>query len=497
MLRSKVFTILAIVVILLMGVAGGLLLAHNFRVVPTGVTPVRTIQESIRGPVPDAKKLSQTFVTIAKQVQPVVVSVSTERLIKHPGRSRPFSEGPLDDLFKGPFGRFFGMPDEVPDIPQQSLGSGVIIDGNAGYILTNYHVVSGATEINVRLVDDKKLDATLVGGDPKTDLAVIRTEGGDLPNAILGNSDAMEVGEWVIAVGNPFGLSHTVTAGIVSGRGRIINPDNYEDFIQTDAAINPGNSGGALVNLDGEVIGINTAIVSKTGYFQGAGFAIPINIARTVMTKLIKTGHVARGYIGIRMETLNAEAAEGLGVKKGVLIHQVEKHAPADRAGLRVGDVITEFQGQTVEESSKFRNAVAAMTPGTVVELKIWRDNVPHLVKLKLDELPASDTPRQASTQDDSHKPLGLSVQPLTREDARRLGYEDQDGVVVSAVERGSIAYRNDLRPDDLIQQINRKPVRSIRDYQRMLDTIKSGQVIMFFVRRGGDTTRIITLRMP
>ncbi|MBI4553505.1 MAG: Do family serine endopeptidase [Candidatus Latescibacteria bacterium] len=496
MTRSKLLLLSLVIVLTLgIGVAGGLWLARRGPVPPAGLAPVTASRASGRWVALDAKKLSQTFVAIARQTRSVVVSVNTEKLIRQPGRR--FGNGPLDDLLRGPFERFF--PD---DIPRQTLGSGVIIDGKAGYILTNHHVVDGATEISVKFVDEQKREARLIGSDPKTDLAVIRTDGGALPDAVLGDSDETEVGEWVIAVGNPFGLSHTVTAGIISARGRILNPENYEDFIQTDAAINPGNSGGALVNLDGEVIGINTAIASTTSAFpsfQGAGFAIPINLARTVMGKLIKTGHVARGYLGIRMETLNAEAAEQLGVKKGILVHQVEKRTPAERSGLRVGDVIVEFQGQGVEESTKFRDAVAAVRPGTTVELKVWRDHAFRLITLTLDELPAGDPTRQASTTapPKPHESLGLRVEPLTPADARRLGYERQDGVLVSEVERSGVAYRSDLRPGDLIQEINRKPVGSVADYRRIIDTIKPGQGALLFIRRGENATRVITFRMP
>jgi len=269
------------------------------------------------------------------------------------------------------------------------MGSGVIVDGKSGYILTNHHVVEGATTIDVSLLNDRTLKAELIGSDAKTDLAVIRIydQGGELPRAVLGNSDLLEVGEWVVAVGNPFGLSHTVTAGIVSGRGRVLNPQNYEDFIQTDAAINPGNSGGALVNLDGQVVGINTAIASNNGYFQGAGFAIPINQARLIMQQLIRTGYVARGYIGIRMEKLSVDAAEGLGIERGILIHQVEPDTPAEEAGLQSGDIIVAFQGEAVDETGQFRNAVASLMPGTGINVRIWRDGTYRDFSVTLGEL--------------------------------------------------------------------------------------------------------------
>ena len=498
MTRFQVFIIAAMT--LSIGLAGGLFLSNDAgqalrdrqSPLPPAVITVPSVQPSLRTNPVDAQSLGRTFVGVSKHVRPAVVSLRTERLVKHPsGDGRG-----LRDFFQGPLDRFFGTPEEVP---QHSMGSGFIVDGKSGYILTNHHVVDGATDIDVTLFDSKVLKAVLVGSDPKTDLAVIRIYNHEdvLPNAILGDSDALEVGEWIIAVGNPFGLNHTVTAGIVSGRGRVLNYQNYEDFIQTDAAINPGNSGGPLVNLDGEVVGISTAIASNNGYFQGAGFAIPINQARSVMAQLIQTGHVARGYIGIRMETLNADASEGLGIDHGILIQQIEPDTPADQAGLQAGDVIVEFQGKSVEESTNFRNTVASIPPGSKVAIKVWRDDTYHDITLTLGELPTSDPPQYASRPAPSREELGLSVMALSPEDAGHYGNEYDGGVVVSAVKSGSLAYRSGLQAGDLIEQVNHIPVSAVEEYNQIVDEIEPGQVMMLFIRRDATVTRVVALRKP
>lgn len=445
-------------------------------------------------PPVDARTLGQSFVGVSKQIRPAVVSLSAERRVKHPsGDGESFQ-----DLLKKPFDRFFGPPE---DILQSSMGSGVIVDGKSGYILTNHHVVKGAVSIDVTLLNDQVLKAEFIGGDERTDIAVIRVIGheADLPFAVLGDSDLLQIGEWVVAVGNPFGLSHTITAGIVSGRGRVLNPQNYEDFIQTDAAINPGNSGGALVNLDGNVIGINTAIASNNGYFQGAGFAIPINQAKMIMGQLIRSGYVARGYLGIRMETLSADAAEGLGLSRGIMIHQVEPDTPAEDAGLQSGDIIVAFQGETVKESGRFRNMVAALMPGTGVDLRILRDGTFHEVSLVLGALEAEPV-RVATMPVDkspSREELGITVAPLSVEDAIGYGEEHDGGVVVSAVQSGSLAYRGGLQVGDLIEQINHVPVPSVDDYELVVAGIKPGQTMLLFIRRDAGNTRIVTVRKP
>ena len=500
MSRFQIFIIAALM--LCVGLAGGTFLSNSSeqdRLRPNTVLPPAVITvpaaktgTAIRETPVDARTLGQTFVGVSRTIRPAVVSLSAERRVKHPSSDG----GSFRDFLKSPFGRFFGAPDEVP---QSSMGSGVIVDGTSGYILTNHHVVEGATSINVSLLDNKTLKAELIGSDAKTDLAVIRIydHESELPYAVLGDSDNLEVGEWVVAVGNPFGLSHTITAGIVSGRGRVLNPQNYEDFIQTDAAINPGNSGGALVDLNGQVVGINTAIASNNGYFQGAGFAIPINQARMIMQQLIQTGYVARGYMGIRMETLSADAAEGLGIERGILIHQVEPDTPAEEAGLQGGDIIVAFQGETVNESGQFRNAVAALRPGTGIDLRVWRDGAYQNISLTLGELDPEPQRVAATRRRAPQEELGISVTTLTEEKSERYGQDLEGGVVVSGVQSGSLAYRSGLQAGDLIEQINHIPVPTTADYNRVIDAIQPGQVMLLFIRRDAYNTRIVTVRKP
>ena len=437
----------------------------------------------------DARALGQTFVQIAKKVNPAVVSLSAVRLIAHPSVDE---EGDESDGFRGPFERFFNAPDEVL---RHSVGSGVIVDGTNGYILTNHHVVENATGIQITLFDNRVLQGTLVGGDEKTDLAVVRADipDGVLPHAVLGDSDALEVGEWIVAVGNPFGLSHTVTAGIVSGRGRVLNRENYEDFIQTDAAINPGNSGGPVINMDGHVVGISTAIASNSGYFQGAGFAIPINMARQVMGQLIRYGYVTRGYIGIRMATVTTEEATELGIDKGVLIRRIERNTPAESAGLKAGDVIVALQGEEVAESIQFRNKVASLSPGTSITLQVWRDRTLEDIHLTLGALPSAVRPQKAAARP-TKRTLGIVVEPL---DATENEYVDKTGVLVSEVKRGSEAFRFGVRAGVVILQVNDTPISSVAEYHRVMASVTSGEILMFLIRRGMDNPSIISITKP
>ncbi|MEE2993596.1 MAG: trypsin-like peptidase domain-containing protein, partial [Gemmatimonadota bacterium] len=378
---------------------------------------------------------------------------------------------------------------------RHSVGSGVIVDGTNGYILTNHHVVENATGIEITLFDNRVLQGTLVGGDEKTDMAVVRADipDGILPHAVLGDSDVLEVGEWIVAVGNPFGLSHTVTAGIVSGRGRVLNRDNYEDFIQTDAAINPGNSGGPVINLDGHVVGISTAIASNNGYFQGAGFAIPINMARQIMGQLIRHGYVTRGYIGIRMATITTEEADELGIGKGVLIRKIERNTPAESAGLKARDVIVALQGEEVTESIQFRNKVASLSPGTSITLQIWRDQALEDIHLTLGALPTAIRPQKTAVRP-ANRTLGIEVESLNTTENEHI---DKTGVLVSDVERGSEAFRFGIRAGDVILQVNNTPISSVAEYDRVMASVTSGEILMFLIRREMDNPRIISITKP
>jgi len=438
------------------------------------------------------------FRDVAKKVVPAVVTVRSQKTVRVGNRS-PFPGGPFgDDLFE----QFFGMPrGRAPSedrYVQRGLGSGVIVNAN-GTILTNNHVVDGVDKVEVVVGDGKSHPAKILGTDPQTDLAVLKIDALGLQAVEMGDSDALEVGEWVLAVGNPFSeaLGHTVTAGIVSAKGRSnLRLADYEDFIQTDAAINPGNSGGALVDTRGRLVGINTAIVSGSGGYQGVGFAIPINMARSVMNNLIENGKVVRGWIGLTIQDLTPDLAEAVGLagKEGALVAGVQPDSPAAEVGLRRGDVITALDGQKVGSNSDLRNRIAGTAPGTRVALTVFRDGKETTIKATLGELPGSLARGGSAGAAPEEEALGISVQPLTRDLASRLGYEGETGLVVSQVEPGSAAGEAGLREGDLIKEVNRHAVTSIVEYRQALSGVERGKVILLLVRRG-DAATYITLR--
>ncbi|HON57534.1 MAG TPA: Do family serine endopeptidase, partial [bacterium] len=348
---------------------------------------------------PDYKQLSNAFIEAAKRVSPATVYIYTEQvqhqtrsLRRHPffGENDPFREFFGDDFLE----RFFGgIPEE--EQRRQSLGSGIIVSQN-GYVITNNHVVENADKIKVKLLDDaKEYDAKLIGADKKSDIAILKIEGSNknFPFAKLGDSDKLEVGEWVIAIGNPFGFSHTVTAGIVSALGRNLGISMYEDFIQTDCSINPGNSGGPMINLNGSVIGINTAIYSRTGGNQGIGFAIPINMVKKIMVDLIEKGVVRRGYLGVSISDVSEAIAEKFGLDKntrGALVSQVFRNSPADRGGIKEGDIIVEFDGVKITDSNRLKNTVANTPIGKAVKIKVYRDGSEKILEIKITEQPGN-----------------------------------------------------------------------------------------------------------
>ena len=385
------------------------------------------------------------------------------------------------------------------------LGSGIIID-KEGHILTNNHVVNDVNEIKIILADKREFPAEIVGTDPKTDLAVIKIKGkvpSDLPAASLGDSDEVRVGDWVLAIGAPFGYAQTVTHGIISAKGRTgVGRDtgNYEDFLQTDAPINPGNSGGPLVNLRGEVVGINTAIATSVGQFAGVGFAIPINMAREVMNELVKTGKVRRGFLGIGIQNVDEDLAHKFGLpdNKGALVSQVNKNSPAEKAGVKVGDVITRYNGKTVEDTRQLRNLVAATTPNETVEVRAFRDGKERVFKVNVGEL-ASTTPAEGGEEAEEPKSassdLGLSVAPLTPAIAKQYNLDANDkGVIVSDVEEGSPAADAELRPGDLITEVDRQPVTSVADFRDVLAKAKDKESVLILVKRDG-ASRFVILR--
>jgi serine protease Do len=407
-----------------------------------------------------------------------------------------------DDFFE----KFFGRPRQRQrqrqqprqrKVTQPVQGSGFIVTDD-GYILTNNHLVGEAENVRVQLADDREVKAKVIGADPESDVALVKIEENDLPYLKLADSDALEVGEWVVAIGSPFGLSHTVTAGIVSAKGRSgVGIATYEDFIQTDAAINPGNSGGPLLNLDGKVVGINTAIISRSGGNMGIGLAIPVNMAKAIYEQLITEGKVVRGYMGVRLQKLTPELAENFGLEgsKGAIITKVMKDSPAEEAGIKFEDIIIEFQEKPVENSRDLMKRVAMLTPGTEVELVVWRNGEKKTLTIELGERPNRDgltVDDKPTTVDD----LGLDVKDLSDELASRLGYEDLEGVVVVEVRRGSVAQQKGIELGMLIMKVGRVEVSNTRDFYREIKKINKGETVVLLVT-DGEQKRFVTLEVP
>jgi len=411
-----------------------------------------------------------------RKVSPAVVNIATRGTIRERGAQNPL----LDDPF---FRRFFDVPpDNGPRArPFQSAGSGVIFDARSGYIVTNAHVVENASEITVTLQDGRDLKAEIIGSDTPSDVAVLKVKPDGLTQIPLGDSAKMEVGDFVVAIGNPFGLQHTVTSGIISGLSRSgINPDGYEDFIQTDASINPGNSGGALVNLRGELIGINTAILSRSGGNIGIGFAIPVNMAHSVMDQLIRYGSVKRGQLGVSMYTVTPDIAHSLGLPSvvGALLSQVVEGSPADHAGIRTGDVITSVNGQPVKSNSELRNTIGLLRVGDRVDIGLLRDGKP----LRVTAVIADTTPELTGGPASIHKSL---------EGAVLADAADAGGALVRSVEPGSAASQAGLHAEDVIVGANRSRVSSVRDLR---ERAKGAAVLVLEVRRGA-TVLLVPLR--
>jgi len=426
---------------------------------------------------------NETFSELAERLKPAVVNISTTMVVKqHPlsrGRRSPFGE---QDPFRDFWEKFFGG--EIPrEFETKSLGSGVIIN-KEGYIVTNNHVVENAKEILVTLSTEKDFEAEVIGRDKKTDLALIKIEAkDDLPVAPLGDSDKLKVGEWVIAIGNPFGLAETVTTGIVSAKGRVIGAGPYDDFIQTDASINPGNSGGPLFNFWGEVVGINTAIVA-TGH--GIGFAIPINMAKEILPQLKEKGRVTRGWLGVGVQRVTSQLAKSFDLKeeKGALVSQVFKDTPADRAGIKQGDIILEFDGKEIEDFGDLPRTVASTPPEKTVKIKVFRNGNVLTLELTVAEMEEKTEVAKAP----SEKPLGVTVQDITPEIARGLGLEEVAGVVVTQVKPRSPAAEAGILRGDIIQEVNRKPVETVEAFGRAVEEAKDQESILFLIRRGENS---------
>jgi len=431
-------------------------------------------------PAPSAAATTGSFAKLAEAVKPAVINVSS-RSKAASGRT-PLEEHDGEDFYK----RFFG--DAPERMPRRGLGSGVIIDPS-GIALTNAHVVDGASSIEAVTVDGAKHTAKVLGLDKKTDLAVLQLDGGTkrFPFVALGDSDEAQVGDWVIAVGAPFGLQATVTSGIISAKARQIGAGPYDEFIQTDAAINPGNSGGPLVNMRGEVVGINTAIV-RGG--SGIGFAIPSNLAKRVASELRASGKVTRGWLGVSLQQMTSDLATSFGVKeaKGALVSNVAPDSPAARAGLKSGDVILEFNGKKVDDPSALARTVASAKPGETGKLTVWRDRQQTTVDVKLGEIPAE---RTAASGGPAPGPrggasgVGLTVQPVTPEVARQLDLKQPTGVVVTRVEPSGAADTAGVQRGDVIVEIDRKPVKSVDDFEKLIAQAGGRHLLMRIHREG------------
>jgi serine protease Do len=468
-----------------------------------------------------AKTLSKIFREAAEKVQPAVVTITNTpqvaqvsgnsddggRSFDEPRGQSPFGEPPFGDMFRRmpELRRFFDEMPQLPEMPRrglQGIGSGVIVD-SSGVILTNNHVVEGGGNITVRLYDGREFDAVEVKQDPKTDLAIVRIEGAEgLYAAKLGNSDQTEVGDWVLALGQPFGLEGTVTAGIVSAKGRGIGITARENFIQTDAAINPGNSGGPLVNLDGEVVGINTAISSRNGAYQGVGFAIPVNLAKWVGGQLVEHGSVRRAYLGVMIQPVSQQLAEQFGVKvhEGVAVTEVIKDTPAAEAGLKPGDVIVQFDGKNVASPQELQGLVEQVDIGSQKPLVVVRDGKRVTLQVTLHEQPAEFGVAQrmgesAKPESSSFQNLGIEIETLTGEVAEQLGMKGQEGVVITDVRSGSPADQAGLESGMVITQANRKAVKSVEDLRNALERQALEKGVLLLVRTS-EGSRFVVIRV-
>ncbi len=429
-----------------------------------------------------AKTVSPDFVELSKRLKPTVVNIRTVKNIKPKVGGRPVNPFMGNDLFNEFFGPFFGQ--QMPQQPrkQQGMGTGFIISSD-GYILTNNHVVGGTDEIMVKLSDGRELKAELRGADDKLDIALLKiSDNKPLPSVELGDSDALEVGEWVMAIGNPFGLAHTVTAGIVSAKGRVIGSGPYDDYIQTDASINPGNSGGPLFNSAGLVIGINTAIIAGG---QGIGFAIPSTMAKAVVEQLKTTGRVVRGYLGVNFDQLNPKLAASLGLPsdKGIIVTHVEPGSPADKAGFRREDVIVEFDGRPVNGDTDLPKVVAATPVGKTVKVVIYRKAKRQVLTAVVGQSKEATAAAKPGSAPESAG-IGVSVRELTPDLARQLGLRDEKGVVVSEVKPGTPAEDAGLVRGDLVLEFNGQPVENLEAFAKLASKVKKGEVIRLLLRR-------------
>jgi serine protease Do len=458
----------------------GLLMASSFKL--TGNSQATTVLAGAAGIG------SPSFADLAQELGPAVVNIKVTKIEKTglPDMS-PFSEGPFGDMFRDFFGN---MPNTPRTYRSQGAGSGVIISPD-GKILTNNHVVDGAREIVVTLDDKREYKAQVIGRDSKTDLAVLKIEAKDsLKPAVLGDSDGLRVGEWVLAIGNPFGLSNTVTSGIVSAKGRVIGAGPYDDFIQTDAPINPGNSGGPLIGMRGEVVGINTAIIPNG---QGIGFAIPVNTAKMLLPQLVATGKVTRGYLGINIQDITEELAATLNLKgtKGALVSDVVEGSPAEKGGIKRGDVVVAFNHKEIKDSHELSATVAATPIEKEVSVQVVRDGKEAELSVKVGRLPSDDVVAAMGEETQKDK-WGLQLQEMSPAVARQLGLKNHRGVVVTGVRPGSPADAASILKGDVLLEVNRQQVRSVEEVKERIEKSETKGSLLLLVRRGNGNLYVV-----
>jgi serine protease Do len=481
---------------LILGVAAGTvvtaktqLLSERVPVVPKVVVADSPIVQS--GNI----SFASGFAPIISKVVPAVVNISSTKVIDNPQTNEPFFSDPFfRQFFGGQFPQQFNMPRQQR---AEALGSGVIVSTD-GYVLTNNHVVEDADEVRVSLADNREFKARIIGTDPRTDVAVLKVDAENLPILQLGDSAKAQVGNFVLAVGNPFSLSQTVTSGIISATGRgNLGIEDYEDFIQTDASINPGNSGGALVNVNGELIGINTAILTGDGSRgnQGVGFAIPINMARTVMDQILKNGRVIRGYLGAWIQPVTPEIAKAFGLEEpyGALLGDVDPKGPAGESGLQRGDIVLEMDGEKISETQDFRLKIAMTAPETPVTLKVYREGATRDYTVTLGELPNQEEKENETKGSAGSALQGLNIESLTSDIAEQLGLPaDTYGVVVDSVDPGSLAMETGLRRGDVIQEVDHQKVANMGDFSRAVGQSKGGSLLLLVNRRGNTMYVIV-----
>jgi serine protease Do len=480
--RRPQAAILAIALVMGLGALGVAAATHNWN---AGPAPSMKFADPNEGP-------SRTgFAPVVKKVVPAVVSITSSKVVKTP---TGFGQMPDNPLFRQFFGDESGGRFNMPNMPreqrEQGLGSGVVVSPE-GYILTNNHVVDAATDVRVMLSDKRELKAKVIGTDPKTDIAVLKIDASNLPAVVIGDSSKVQVGDYALAVGNPFGVGQTVTMGIVSATGRThLGIEDYEDFIQTDAPINPGNSGGALVNDRGELVGINTAIIAHGSEGnQGIGFAVPVNLARKVMDQILANGKVTRAYLGIVPQDVTPAIARAFGEKepRGALVGDVSPNSPAEKAGMQKGDIVLEVNGKPVLDSNQLRMDISMMNPDSRVNLKVFRNGSEREMSVNLGELPVQEARVKSDASGKKSALSGVSVEDLDAQSARQLGLpSNTPGVVVTEISPSSPVAGSGLRRGDVIQEVNRQPVKNTSDFERAIRNSKEETLLL--VNRRGST---------